>query len=144
MIMENSNYTDEQRAEDFNSEIELRSVFPNDFKENRNPFLEFIAKERNIPVESLIAQQQQIIDDKKSDEAERDLLKENLLPCPFCGESDLGTTCVTSRGHGDSGFERYGVVCNNCSAHKGDIYGYGSPTIKNEIEAYKIWNQRKQ
>ena len=83
--------------------------------------------------------------DKKEEDKKLELqkAKENAKPCPFCGGNDLEFTYTTHYGHGDSTFSHARVMCKSCKGAKGDGSYYGSPTIDDEISAYKQWNIRK-
>jgi hypothetical protein len=66
----------------------------------------------------------------------------SALPCPFCGGTDLKFDYKMSYGHGDCGFEKARIECNDCSGAKGNGYNYGNPTKEDELNAWKQWNER--
>lgn len=59
--------------------------------------------------------------------------------CPCCGNNNISFRYHTINGHGDSGFDSMRIFCNDCTTSQGNIYGWGSPTIENEIELLKLW-----
>ena len=66
----------------------------------------------------------------------------SALPCPFCGGTNLKFKYKMSYGHGDCGFENARIECNDCFGAKGNGCDYGTPTKKDEINAWKKWNER--
>jgi hypothetical protein len=64
-------------------------------------------------------------------------------PCPFCKGTDLKWDYETRYGHGDSGFTNGRIFCVTCTGSKGDISGFGSPTMEIERFAWKQWNTRE-
>ncbi|MBP7509388.1 MAG: Lar family restriction alleviation protein [Prolixibacteraceae bacterium] len=66
----------------------------------------------------------------------------SLLPCPFCGSTDLSFSYDTTYGQGDRRFNHARIVCNNCTGAKGDGYGYGEPNDYDTMSLRRSWNQR--
>jgi len=66
----------------------------------------------------------------------------SVLPCPFCGSTNLSFKHKMSYGHGDCGFENARIECNDCSGAKGNGFNYGTPTTQDELKAWQQWNER--
>lgn len=69
-------------------------------------------------------------------------VKSIAKPCPFCGSSSLSFIFSTHSGHGDSSFSNARIMCNSCTAAKGNGAGYGSPTEQDEVILWMQWNVR--
>jgi Lar family restriction alleviation protein len=55
-------------------------------------------------------------------------MRDDLKPCPFCGERDLIPT--------SNGFENFYIFCNQCGAE--------GPSGTTEKTAADVWNERKE
>jgi hypothetical protein len=66
-----------------------------------------------------------------------------LKECPFCGNSDnFEFKFHMNYGHGDCGYEGLRLMCKSCTASKGNLFGYGSPTKGDYKTVINLWNKR--
>jgi hypothetical protein len=61
--------------------------------------------------------------------------------CPSCGSKNLMYKHEIKFGHGDCTFEAW-IQCD-CGIRGGYVSGWGTPTVKDNLKAWEIWNGKR-